>query len=68
MPAAIIAAIQALLPYVVDLVREHHAETGELPTNEQVIERFHKRMAGYIAEGRASQEADRLATGGGSTP
>lgn len=44
---------QVAVPEILAFVREHHGQTGELPTNEQVIAKMNADADGVIQTGDA---------------
>lgn len=55
MNPALLAAIlqQSVVPELLNLIRQHHATTGELPTDEEVIAKFNVDVDAAIAKGEA---------------
>jgi hypothetical protein len=40
-----------LVPAILDMVKKHHASTGALPTDAELIAQFHANIAQYVHEG-----------------
>ncbi len=38
---AILAVVNELVPYVAQIIRDHHAQTGQLPTDEEIVAKLH---------------------------
>jgi len=44
---------QVLIPEILGIIRAHHASTGELPTDEQVIAKMNTDADAIVAKGEA---------------
>jgi hypothetical protein len=50
-PSIIVGLFNVFAPIIAQIIREHSATNGEIPTDEQIIKQFGDHVEEYLAEG-----------------